>query len=68
MELVGELVGLGPQGIGDGPGGAKFTFQGRQLGPVPQGGDGADVASMGSQGNTVHDHQPLPHEHQLVSI
>ncbi|MNI76986.1 hypothetical protein D3C73_1332510 [compost metagenome] len=56
MELVGELVGLGPQGIGDGAGGTEFAFERGQFGPVPQRGDGADVASVGTQGNAVHDH------------
>ena len=68
MQLVGELVGLGPQGVGGGPGGAQFTLQGGQLGPVPQGGDGADVAALGPDGHPVQDHQPLPHQHQLVRV
>lgn len=56
MQLVGKFVGLGPQGVCGGPGGAKFALEGGELRAVTERGDGADVPAVRSDGSPVQHH------------
>ena len=69
VELVGELVGLGAQRVGQRQVGAQLVLHRHQLGPVAHGGDRTDPLAPAGGSALVEHQDPRPdHEHRVLGL
>jgi hypothetical protein len=66
VQVVGELVSLRAQGVGDVPLAVERSERVEELGPVAQGHHAPHLAITNPHGAAVDDEEPLAREHQLV--
>ena len=67
MQLVGELMGLRPEQLGGAAERPELALEVRQCRAVPQGGHGAEVATVARHTHLVHHQHAASSDHDVVA-